>query len=282
MPDAGACWFLGVHSFVLPSHSLCPFITFSAESLVGQPCSGPLVFLLHPLRAPPFPQFSVLEGRLRGSAGCPSPTPFPGGALLPVSPRSRTSMPCSAAPGMFQLSGAPSHVFHRPPRSVRCFSAPLPSAGLNWPGPGPLSPLNCRSAYLCGTLNSPHKALSSLGPVWIPSSSKKPSGLPRSWVRQLYPGDKHPGRPRPVPTLTSASACRRAQERDRGAHPWPLSSSPAAALSLAWQCRDHSGALLPRRPPLLVALLLEPLCWSPTLQPHPPEVPAAPHVCSEL
>ena len=275
MPDAGACWFLGVHSFVLPSHSLCPFITFSAESLVGQPCSGPLVFLLHPLRAPPFPQFSVPEGRLPGLCRVSISHPLSWGSspagrcplgaahLCPA----RLLLGCSSCPGL------------PPTCSIVCqglcgvSQPPFPQlARPRAAEPSELQPcLPLRNSEL-----SPQGSLSSLGPGWIPSSSKKPSGLPRSWVGQLYPGDKHPGRPRPVPTPTSASACRRAQERDHGAHPWPLSSSPAAALSLAWQCRDHSGALLPRRPPLPVALLLEALCWSPTLQPRPPGVPGAP------
>lgn len=103
--------------------------------LCGEP-SGSALLWASGLPSPPFAGTSLSSvlcagGEAPGALpGVHLPPPFLGElSCRPVSPRSRTSMPCSAAPGMFQLSGAPSHVFHRLPRSVRCFSAPLPSTG---------------------------------------------------------------------------------------------------------------------------------------------------------
>lgn len=86
---------------------------------VGQPCPGPLVFLLllHPLQAPPLPLFSRLEVQRALSSV----------HLVPMSPQRCMSMAGAAAPGMLQLPRVPwTPMCCLPPKACAVFLS-LPS-----------------------------------------------------------------------------------------------------------------------------------------------------------
>lgn len=196
----------------------------AARCQVGQPCPGPLGFLLflHPLQVPTSPSSLLWAG---GPGALPSvhlSPPLLGELPCPCLHRAACPWPalrllgCSSCPGFPGLPCVPS-----PPRPVWCFSASLPSTV---------------QACLQGTLNSAHIVPSSLRPVWTPSSSK-PSWAWRSWVGWPYSGDEHPGQQTLglSSPLTSAEAYRRVQERDRGVHPLPVilaGCSPSSCLTV--------------------------------------------------
>lgn len=234
------------------SHSLCPSLPSPRQSAGG---GSALPWASGLPSAPSFAGTPFLSSPRRK---------FPGGGGAISHPLSWGSSPARAPPGprVCGLLGCPRG---SPDSLGQGLTASLSLPCLRWPGPGRCPPelkpcLPLRNAEL-----SPQGSLQPLACLDF-LLLQEALWAPRSWVGWLYP-DQHPGQQTLglPPPPSSASAYRRAQERDCGVRPHWL--QPSLLPDSAGTTR---GPFLPRRPPLPVPLQPHPLQALP--HPHPPRL----------